>query len=79
MVLGFFLHSLLPLKSGEDLRREAFTLAYGSGGAFTIGDIDDMGREERDGYLELLIDQKQAEERQIRKAKSKGGRSKSNR
>lgn len=53
------------------MARETFALAYGSGGAFTFGDIQEMTWDERDTYLELLIEQKQAEEREITKARNK--------
>lgn len=65
--MGFFLHSLIPLRTEDDLRREVFALAYGSGGAFSVGDIEGMGREDRDAYIDLLIEQKKAEEAEAKK------------
>lgn len=67
MVVGFFLHSLIPLRTEDDLRREVFALAYGSGGAFSVEAIEGMGRGDRDAYIDLLIEQKKAEEAEAKK------------
>jgi len=44
-----------------------FALAYGSGGAFSVEAIEGMGRGDRDAYIDLLIEQKKAEEAEAKK------------
>lgn len=51
------------------MRQEVFVLTYGSGGAFTHGDLLDMERVDREGYMKLLVEQKKAEEEEIAKAR----------
>lgn len=55
-----------------------FLLSYGTKGGFTYGDIMEMEPSEREAYLEVLNEQLERENREIKRAqgKTKGGRSK---
>jgi hypothetical protein len=66
--LGFFILGCFPLASADELREEAFALAYGSRGGIPYADIARMDRVDRHWYLRRLSEQKEAEEKAIRKA-----------
>lgn len=66
--MGFFLRECFPARGLEEVREEAFILLYGYKGSFTLPIIKAMKSEERSWYCNRLIEQKNAEAAEIKKA-----------
>lgn len=75
MELRQFFQQFLQVKDPELIRKETFLLSYGTKGGFTYGDIMEMEPSEREAYLEVLNEQLERENREIKRAqgKTKGG------
>ena len=73
--IRLFFRQFLPTGKLTDLYEQQFSLVYNSNGGITYEDVLSMTFLEREWFLERLSDQIKEENRQMKRAQSKGGKS----
>ena len=74
LVMGFFLHGCLPLRSIEEMREEVHMLTYLTQGGISYTDVMGMDRADRDWHITRLARQKADERREVESIRNKRGR-----